>query len=93
MKNTSRPQLDPAARIIRLCGGVDAVASATGVHITRVYGWRVPRDTKQRTGTGGSIPQKYWGKLINLAGENGELITVDDFLAEPSEAMEEEDAQ
>lgn len=55
---------NPAEKVIQVCGGHEAVAEMCGVHVSRVYRWTYPID---RGGTGGIIPAKHQGKLLEEA--------------------------
>lgn len=68
--------MEPAQTIIEKLGGATAVATITGVHRTRVYGWMYP---KERGGTGGTIPIKHAQKLLQYAEAEGVNITADEF--------------
>ena len=56
--------MEPAASIIRMCGGYNKVGKIVGVDRTRVYRWTQPVGPKIQ-GTGGLIPIKYAQKLID----------------------------
>lgn len=73
--------LEPAASIIERLGGVEEVARITGVHLTRVYGWKRP---KGPGGTGGLIPFKRALMLLGAARDRGIQLTANDFM--PSKA-------
>lgn len=68
MRPISTERLDPAKAIIEKVGGAHAVAQITGRSVTRVYRWMYPAD---RGGTGGLIPQREAGKLLDYAAEHG----------------------
>lgn len=59
---------DPADSIIKLLGGLSAVAKAANTTATTVMRWRMPRE---KGGTGGFVPRKYHDFLISLAAEKG----------------------
>ena len=69
--------LDPARRIIRRLGGVDAVAAVTGKHRSRVFRWMYPRS---KGGTGGLIPQRTIPVLLKHAKKKRIKLTAGDFL-------------
>ena len=70
------PMLEPATSIIKLCGGVEAVAAMTNRHPTRVLRWMHP---KSKGGTGGLIPTDLQEPLLLAAREKGIGLTPDHF--------------
>jgi hypothetical protein len=62
--------LSPAAYVIGKIGGLTKTATALGIPVTTVQGW------KDR----GSIPQKHWPLLIEAAKAEGGTIELADFL-------------
>ncbi|MFT5540289.1 MAG: aspartate carbamoyltransferase catalytic subunit [Alphaproteobacteria bacterium] len=82
--------LDPAAHIIRKCGGPDAVADMVGIHPSNVHRWTYPKD---KGGTGGSIPSRHHAKLIAAAAAQGVNLTPDDFFHHQTEADTSASAQ
>lgn len=60
--------LEPASSIIRLLGGLSAVATGVSTTTTTVQRWRRP---SQKGGTDGFIPRKWHGKLISMAEARG----------------------
>jgi len=75
--------MNPAQNIIQKLGGPTVVASAVGIHRTRVSNWQRPR---AKGGTGGLIPQGHHLRLIEFAASKGVTLTGNDFL--PSRAPE-----
>lgn len=73
--------LSPAAYVIRKIGGLTKTATALGIPVTTVQGW------KDR----GSVPQKHWAPLIEAAKNEGETIDLVDFLKD-HDAEDEEQA-
>lgn len=74
---------DPADTIIRKFNGLSVVARVTGVTIHSVMRWRRPRELG---GTGGLIPSKHIGPLMEYARSNDLPVTPGDFIAETGEA-------
>lgn len=74
--------MEPAATIIRALGGPSMVSEITGAHRTRVSNWQRP---KEKGGTGGIIPQKYFPALLEAAKSKNVDLKADDFLP-PKEA-------
>lgn len=72
--------LSPAAYVIGRIGGLTKTATALGIPVTTVQGW------KDR----GSVPQKYWVPLIEAAKNEGSIIGLADFLKD--HAVDEERA-
>ena len=82
--------LDPAKSIIAKLGGIDATASATGVHKSRVYRWMAP---KGAVGTGGRIPQRHIPGLLRRAADIGDELTYADFFeVAPDDCRSDPDA-
>lgn len=50
-------KLDPAATIIEMCGGIDAVAAIVGCNRSTVYRWM--QAAGPRCGTGGTVPLRH----------------------------------
>lgn len=69
--------LQPAYRVIALLGGKTSVASDLDLSPSTISRWCMPRPE----GTGGTIPQKYWPALIDLARREGVALTVADLAA------------
>ncbi len=69
---------EPAASLIRKCGGALAVAKAIECHVTWVYRWRFPKNVPG--GTGGRIPGSARERMLT-ASRDGRLprIVPDDF--------------
>jgi len=67
---------DIAARVIEKCGGHQAVAEITGVHISRVHRWTYPKD---RGGTDGVIPTGHQQTLLSEAVKRGIDLSPEDF--------------
>lgn len=79
----SEHHLEPAKTVIAKMGGVDAVASVTGKHVSRVYRWMYP---KNRGGTDGYIPPKDAGRLLQDAASRGLDLKASDFFDRPGVA-------
>lgn len=50
-------RLDPAATVIEMCGGIDAVAAIVNCNRSTVYRWTQPDGP--RCGTGGNVPLRH----------------------------------
>jgi DNA-binding transcriptional regulator YdaS (Cro superfamily) len=74
--------MEPASTIIKRLGGDSAVASAIGIHRTRVSNWKRPRE---KGGSGGHIPAKHIPALIEIGRELGEALSHADFFPTPSD--------
>jgi hypothetical protein len=68
--------LNPAAHVIAISGGVDAVAAICGVNRIQVHRWTY---TKAKGGTGGLVPSQHQVTLLEWARENDVALTPDDF--------------
>jgi len=75
--------MEPAKTIVDRLGGASAVASITGVHRTRVYGWMRRREDG---GTGGVIPFRHAQTLLIAAADKGIALDASDFLPAPEHA-------
>ncbi len=60
--------MEPAATIIEICGGVKRVAKITDRDETRVRRWAYP---KAKGGTGGLIPTEAQQELIEYSRKTG----------------------
>jgi transposase len=69
--------VDPAARIIKLLGGIDAVAEICQVSYTSPYRWQRSRE---QDGTDGFIPRKYHARLIKHAKSKNIRLRPVDFI-------------
>lgn len=69
----------PASIVIQRFGGIKAVADVLGLERTAVQRWTYGRDK----GTGGTVPQKHWNRLLTAAAESGLSLEANDLL--PSE--------
>jgi hypothetical protein len=72
----SEKHLDPAKSVISKAGGVEAVAAITGKSVSRVYRWMASRE---KGGTGGSIPHEDATTLLRYASEKGIDLSPSDF--------------
>lgn len=66
----------PASIVIDRFGGIKAVADTLGLERTAVQRWNYPHPR----GTGGSVPQRHWAKLIEGARASGIDLAPDDLL-------------
>lgn len=77
--------LEPARTIIGKVG-INAIAGATGVHVSRVYRWMYG---KNKGGTGGLIPMDHIRPIMAVAANTGIALTADDFLPPMQERSRE----
>lgn len=70
--------LEPAATIIRILGGVGAVAAILGVNRTTVQRMKVPSDGGSK-GSDGDVPRKHRQALIDAARIKGIDLRPADF--------------
>ncbi len=68
---------EPAASIIRLLGGLTALASAAQTTPTTVQRWRLPNE---KGGTGGFIPRRHHALILKHARKVGVGLTPAAFL-------------
>jgi len=68
--------MEPATTIVHKLGGPTKVARALNMHRTAIYHWMRPLGR----GTGGVIPHKYMGRLIQHAREQGIKLKPADFV-------------
>lgn len=67
--------IKPAEYVIETFGSGSEVARVLGVDKSTVSRWKIPKDRK---GTNGSIPQKYWGTLLSEAKTRRITLTLSD---------------
>lgn len=67
--------LQPASKILALFESNRALARILDVNPSALTRWKKPRS---QGGTGGRIPQKYWGQIIDAAADRGIDVTVED---------------
>lgn len=72
-----------AERVIRKCGGADAVAEMLGINSTSVHRWKYGR---AKGGTDGRIPTSRQGELLEKAKKAGVDLTPADFFDVEAEA-------
>jgi hypothetical protein len=70
----STQTLDPAYSVITLLGGKTFVARELGLSPSTITRWCSPHPD----GTGGTIPQRYWQRLLVLARQEGANLTIAD---------------
>lgn len=58
----SSSHLQPAARVIEICGGIEATAKLVGRNRSVVNRWLLP---KERGGTGGLVPSWHQQTLLS----------------------------
>lgn len=66
----------PASIVIQRFGGIKAVADALGLERTAVQRWTYGKDK----GTGGTVPQKHWNRLLMAAAERDVALEANDLL-------------
>jgi hypothetical protein len=71
----SKHVMQPARRVVDLFGGCRSLARALSIHPSTISRWTASAAVK---GTDGYIPQKYWGRIIVAAQDQGFTITVND---------------
>lgn len=71
-------QLNVAEKIIKKCGGAQALAEALGIAPSTVHKWSYP---KEREGQGGLVPAKYQQPVLDFAKGRGIEISPADFFA------------
>ena len=69
--------LSPAYEIIERLGGKNDVAEALGLDKSTLSRWCQPRPS----GTGGMIPQRYWGELMQMARTKKVRVKLEDLIA------------
>lgn len=72
----SDTELNPAFSIIKDLGGAAKVAEITGKHVSRVYRWSC---SKEKGGTGGTIPAADASLLLAHAKKHGLPVTAERF--------------
>lgn len=70
--------MEPAASIIKLFGGAQAVAEIIGKHFSRVYRWTYP---ESRGGCGGMVPARDQRALLDHARKNQIDLQPGDFFS------------
>ena len=78
--------MNPAAAIVKKCGGAQAVADLVGVHVSNVHRWTYPRE---RGGTGGHVPARHQQAILDAARRLGIDLTPADFFDLPPEPEED----
>jgi hypothetical protein len=75
--------LEPAHSIIEKLGGPEKAAEASGVHISRVRRWRLPKNPVKGKGnsggTGGIIPATRQQRILDWARAHNIPLTPADF--------------
>lgn len=66
--------MSPADCVIAVFGGVTAAARVAGCDKSRVCRWRLPRE---RGGTAGRVPERYWPLFLAAARERRKHLTED----------------
>ena len=74
--------LNPAQRVIEICGGFRAVAEMTGRHETRVRRWTYDKD---KGGTGGVIPADMQQRILDAARARRLPLEPEHFFVMPEE--------
>lgn len=70
----------PAARVIRICGGILNTAQMAGLHRTAVGKWLAPRE---KGGTGGLVPAQHQQTLLTEARKRGLSLSPEHFFWDP----------
>lgn len=79
--------MEPAASIIKLCGGHAVVSEWAKVEPKTVYCWTYP---EEKGGTGGHIPRKYHNRLLDKAALKDIPLTLAMFFqGVPDDVLEE----
>lgn len=65
---------EPAFSVVERLGGKTAVAERLQLDKSTLSRWCQPRPE----GTGGVIPQRYWGELLDMARKQGVEITLEE---------------
>lgn len=68
--------MEPAATIIRICGGHGTVADWLGIDVSRVYRWTY---AKAKGGSAGLIPSQYHEPILLRARREGKDLLPDHF--------------
>jgi hypothetical protein len=76
----SEVYLDPAASIAVKLGGLENLASAAGVSLSRASRYRQPKD---KGGTGGLIPSSRQQRILDWAQQHGVKLGPADFFSVP----------
>jgi hypothetical protein len=71
----SKHVMQPARRVVDLFGGCRKLARCLSIHPSTISRWTASKAVR---GTGGCIPQQYWGSIIMAAQDKGFTITVND---------------
>lgn len=74
----SEVYLDPAASLAIKLGGLENLAAAAGVSLSRASRYRKP---KEKGGTGGLIPASRQSLILQWAKANGKQVGPADFFA------------
>lgn len=69
--------IDPAFTVIERLGGKAFVAESLGLDKSTLSRWCQPRPM----GTGGVIPQKHWGQLLEMASKQRVRLTLKELAA------------
>lgn len=77
--------LEPAASVLRKCGGVAKVATWLELDRSSVLRWTHPK--RVGGGTGGLIPAKHQLALLTVAQANGIALEAGDFITAPQAAV------
>jgi len=75
MENTE--QITPATRVIKAFGGVRETARILGLSSSTVSRWQISRELG---GTGGRIPTKRQGQVLDYAREKGIALTAEQLI-------------
>lgn len=67
--------MQPARSVVDRFGGGRTLARVLSINPSTISRWTASAASK---GTGGSIPQKYWGRIIVAAQDRGFTLTAND---------------
>lgn len=67
--------MQPARKVVDLFGGCRKLARVLAINPSTISRWTASSAVK---GTNGHIPQKYWGRIIVAAQDEGFTVTVND---------------
>jgi hypothetical protein len=75
--STRNVNVTPAEYVIRLFGGVSALARDLEVQRSTIWRWRVPRD---KGGSEGQIPRNKQGRLLEMSRARGLDLKAEDLI-------------
>jgi len=78
MRRMTDDHLDPAATLAIKLGGLEKLAEAAGVSVSRASRYRQP---KEKGGTGGLVPSSRQQRILDWAERNNIKLGPSDFFA------------